>query len=84
MPRLCHFDGIIITMDYMGHNPPHFHANYGEFDITVAIPSFRFKGSGFPTPKKRILLRWAEDNLEKLMECWEYASNGRKPPKISP
>ena len=84
MPRLCHFNGITITMDYMGHNPPHFHANYGEFDISVAIPSFRVTGDDFPAPKKRALLNWAGEHLKELLECWEDASNGRKPKKIAP
>ena len=84
MPRRCYFNGITISMDYMGHNPPHFHANYGEFDMSVAIPSLRITGDNFPASRKNILLKWAKDNLEELLECWEYASNGRIPPKISP
>ena len=30
MPEISRFYGIIITMYYDDHNPPHFHARYGE------------------------------------------------------
>jgi hypothetical protein len=33
MPRICSFYGIIIWIYYNDHNPPHFHATYGEFEI---------------------------------------------------
>lgn len=29
MPEICLFRGIRITMYYSDHNPPHFHAMYG-------------------------------------------------------
>ena len=37
MPEICRFLGIIIRMYYRDHAPPHFHAEYGEFEITVEI-----------------------------------------------
>ncbi len=37
MPEICRFFGIIITMYYKDHHPPHFHATYGEYDVTVGI-----------------------------------------------
>jgi len=33
VPELSRFLGIVITMFYRDHAPPHFHASYGEFDI---------------------------------------------------
>lgn len=32
MPIICQFLGIIIRMYTNDHNPPHFHAEYGEFE----------------------------------------------------
>ena len=37
MPELSRFLGIVIAMFYRAHAPPHFHATYGEFEITVGI-----------------------------------------------
>jgi hypothetical protein len=39
MPEISRFLGISITMYYREHGPPHFHAEYGEFEIRVEIES---------------------------------------------
>ena len=39
MPELSRFLGIIIAMYYRDHNPAHFHAIYGEFEITIELAS---------------------------------------------
>jgi len=35
MPEPSRFLGIVIAMYYRDHGPAHFHAYYGEFEITV-------------------------------------------------
>ena len=37
MPEISRFLGIIIMMQWRDHNPPHIHARYGEYEITVDI-----------------------------------------------
>jgi len=37
MPEISRFLGIIIAIFYKGHFPPHFHAKYGEYEITVDL-----------------------------------------------
>jgi len=37
MPVISRFLGISIAILYREHDSPHFHAIYGEFEITVAI-----------------------------------------------
>lgn len=37
MPEISRFLGIVIAMLYRDHEPAHFHATYGEFEITVGI-----------------------------------------------
>ena len=37
MPEISRFLGIVIAMFYRDHAPPHFHAIYGEFEMTVDI-----------------------------------------------
>ena len=32
MPEISRFFGIIISIFYDDHNPPHFHARYGDYD----------------------------------------------------
>lgn len=35
MPQISFFYGIYIWMNYVDHNPPHFHAWYGDYKIIV-------------------------------------------------
>lgn len=37
MPEISRFYGIIILMNFLDHTPPHFHAWYNDFKITVTI-----------------------------------------------
>ena len=37
MPIISRFLGIIIAMYWDDHSPPHFHAKYAEYEITVGI-----------------------------------------------
>ena len=37
MPEICRFLGIVIRMYIREHPPCHFHAEYGEYEITVDI-----------------------------------------------
>jgi len=37
VPEISRFLGIVIGMFYRDHQPPHFHATYGDYEITVGI-----------------------------------------------
>lgn len=37
MPEVCRFLGIVIGMFYRDHEPPHYHAVYGEYAVTIEI-----------------------------------------------
>lgn len=39
MPEISRFFGIIITMYYNDHAPPHFHIRYGQQKALIAIES---------------------------------------------
>ena len=39
MPELCRFYGISIRINFRDHNPPHFHALYGEYEAVIEINS---------------------------------------------
>lgn len=64
-------------MEYMGHNPPHFHANYGEHNISVSIRDSRVLAGNLPKSKERILFKWAKERRQELMSRWEDAQHGR-------
>jgi uncharacterized protein DUF4160 len=66
MPELSRFLGIVIAMYYRDHGPAHFHAIYGEFEITVEIESGRINGT-FP---KRALTHVHEWRELHVSSCW--------------
>lgn len=37
MPEISRFSGIVISIHFREHLPPHFHAEYGEDEATIDI-----------------------------------------------
>ena len=84
MPEISRFFGIIIAMFFDEHNPPHFHARYGEYKIEVAIETLSILAGKFPPRALGLLMEWAAMHRNELMEDWELASNRSELKKISP
>ncbi len=72
MPILSSFYGIIIRMYFQlsEHNPPHFHARYGEYAAEISIQTGEVL-SGFLPPKAFSLVHeWANIHREELIQMW--------------
>ena len=72
MPEISRFLGIVIRMYYRDHAPPHFHAEYGENEITVEIQSGIVDGR-FPRRALNAVLEWYDMHRDELMENWSLA-----------
>jgi hypothetical protein len=83
MPIISRFLGIIIAMYWNDHAPPHFHARYGEYEITVDIETGVVSGS-FPKRALRHVLEWYELHKDELMEDWELCRQSNNPKSIAP
>lgn len=83
MPVICRFLGIIISMYWDDHLPPHFHAKYGEYEITVNIQNGVVEGR-FPKRALKLILEWYELHKDELMEDWELCSQKEMPKTIEP
>jgi len=83
MPIICRFLGIVISMYWDDHSPPHFHAKYGEYEITVTILTGVVEGS-FPRRALRHVLEWYELHKDELMEDWELCRRSEMPNPIEP
>ena len=83
MPEISCFLGIVISIYYNEHNPPHFHAEYGEFQITVEIESGIVNGK-FPRRALSAVLEWFALHKEELMQDWELSLKGKPLNKIKP
>ena len=72
MPELSRFLGIVIAMFYQDHEPAHFHAVYGEYEIKVGIEDGVVTGE-FPRRALRHVLEWYELHKAELAENWNRA-----------
>ncbi len=72
VPEICRFLGIVIGMFYREHGPPHFHAIYGDHQVTVEIESGRVRGD-FPARALRLVLEWSDLHRPELLENWHRA-----------
>ncbi len=83
MPEISRFLGIVIRMYYRDHAPPHFHAEYGEYEITVEIDSGVVQGK-FPRRALSAVLDWFSLHQQELAENWELARQELPLRKIEP
>ena len=70
-------------MLWADHVPPHFHARYGEFEVTVEIETGIVQGV-FPRRALRLLLEWFELNRDGLVTDWVLCSKREMPKAIHP
>ena len=83
MPEISRFLGIVIAMFYRDHSPPHFHAIYGEYEITVEIKSGIINGQ-FPKRALNHVIEWLELHESELLEDWKLAEMRKPLNKIEP
>jgi len=83
MPEISRFLGIVIAMYYRDHAPAHFHAIYGDAEVTVEIATGKVNGL-FPKRALAHVLEWCSLHREELIGAWIDARASRPLPKIEP
>ncbi len=83
MPVISRFLGIIIAMYWDDHSPPHFHAKYDGYEITVNIFTGVVEGK-FPKRALRHVLEWYDLHKEELLENWMLCQSNENPNSIEP
>ena len=83
MPEISRFLGIVIYMYYREHIPAHFHAEYGEYTITVEIESGIVQGK-FPGRALSAVLEWYILHKDELWVNWELSTNKKPLNRIEP
>lgn len=73
MPVLSRFYGIVIRMYFQQaeHNPPHFHAIYGDNTAAVSIIDGAVLDGALPKKALEMVLEWNELHKEELLKIWE-------------
>lgn len=72
MPVISRFYGIAIRMHYKDHQPPHFHAWYGDDSALVEIASGRVIGS-LPKRALDLVQEWRAARQRELLSNWGRA-----------
>ncbi len=78
MPEISRFFGIIVTMYFADHPPPHFHVRYGNRKGRFSIDEPRMLEGDLGPRAQRMVVEWAGQHLEDLRKDWELARS-RKP-----
>ena len=73
MPEISRFLGIIITMYYSEHPPPHFHVRYGDYKAVVSIEPPSLMQGTLPPRVHGLVIEWATLYRDELLANWQRA-----------
>ena len=73
MPVISRFFGIVIAMYWRDHAPPHFHAKYGDEEVTVDIQTGVVTGV---MSKRAVAMveEWRVLHIDELLGDWQLAA----------
>jgi len=83
VPEISRFYGIVVFMNYNDHDPPHFHARYGDHELTIEITTGTVRGY-MSKRALRMLFEWSENHQQELMDNWNLARERRPLRQIEP
>jgi hypothetical protein len=84
MATVSRFFGIVIRMFNKDHPPPHFHAEYGEFELIVNILPIVVREGTAPARVRSMVLEWAALHQEELLRNWDLCAQNALPLRIEP
>ena len=84
MPRLSAFYGVVITMYFFDHPPPHFHARYGEYQAQIDIDTGEILDGYLPRRALGMVQEWAGLHRMELTANWKRAQSQEPLASIEP
>lgn len=87
MPTISMFYGILILIyfyDDKKHSRPHIHAEYAEYEASIAIDDGAVLSGSLPSSKMKLVQAWIEIHREDLVVNWKLAVAGEPVFKIDP
>ena len=79
MPEISRFYGIVITLNFNDHVPPHFHVWYGDYRAIVEISSGVVLRGELPGNAARLVRDWTSVHRAELLEDWELTRREELP-----
>ncbi len=71
-------------MFWKEHPPPHFHALYAEHEVLINIQTLEVMKGTLPKRAMVMVLEWANEHRQELMEAWNKCAHMQPPQKIEP
>ena len=83
MPEISRFYGIVIKIFLTReHNPPHFHALYGEFSGLFDIQTLEMLEGDLPAKAQALIKEWATIYKTDIMNMWDNKVSRKLPPLL--
>jgi hypothetical protein len=84
MPEISRLFGIVTAMFYTDHEPPHFHARYGQDQAIIGLHSLRLLEGRLPPRALGLVMEWAAVHQAESCADWELARRQAPLRKIAP
>jgi hypothetical protein len=84
LPELTRFFGIIITMYYNYHSPPHFHAKYVDKQASIWINDGHVIDGNLGARALRLVEEWRILHKAELLDDWSLAQARQPLLRIEP
>ena len=66
------------------HNPPHFHAIYGEFSAVVLVATGEIISGGLPRRAEKLVSEWLRVHTNEIHQAWLNLQSGKSVDAIEP
>jgi hypothetical protein len=84
VPEISRFLGIIITMYYNDHPPPHFHVRYNQQKAIIDLKNLSILAGKLSPKVLELVMEWAAIHQIELLENWQLARQNRPLNPIQP
>jgi hypothetical protein len=76
MPIISRFFGIVVSMYFGDHAPPHIHVKYGEYTASVTLAALQILEGRVPQRVYAMVLEWMATHRDELWTNWQRAQDG--------
>jgi len=84
MPEVSRFLGMVISIYFDDHNPPHFHVEYNDNEALISINDLSVIKGNLPPRVMGLAMEWGRLHQIELLENWNMLQESGKFNKIEP
>lgn len=84
MPEISRFFGILISVNYNDHAPPHFHVRYSGQQAAIRITDLAVMAGALSPRALALTIEWAAQHQPELLANWELARQAQPLKPIAP